>query len=124
MAEQAIYAQLSAIPALGNRIYSLTAPQNTATPYVTLQRISATRYSAFGDDVEPVEATIQVDLYALHSAGWTAFDATAQAVRAALQRVSNTDIIDAFIDAERDDYEEDTELYRKSFDVRTWYRET
>ena len=36
MAEQAIYAQLSAIPALGDRIYSLTAPQSVATPYVTL----------------------------------------------------------------------------------------
>ena len=28
-----------------------------------------------------------------------------------------------YLDGERDDYEDDTELYRKSFDVRFWYRE-
>ena len=28
------------------------------------------------------------------------------------------------LEGERDDYEEDTELLRKSYDVRVWYRET
>ena len=31
-------------------------------------------------------------------------------------------VYEHFIDAERDDYEDDTELLRKSFDVRVWYR--
>ena len=47
-----------------------------------------------------------------------------QAVRAALQRQASGDAIDMYLDAERDDYEEDTDLYRKSYDVRVWYRET
>ena len=29
-----------------------------------------------------------------------------------------------FLEAERDDFEEDTKLFRKSYDVRAWYRET
>ena len=32
--------------------------------------------------------------------------------------------MDIFLDAERDDFEDDTELYRKSFDCRVWYTET
>ena len=34
------------------------------------------------------------------------------------------DAIDMFLEAERDDFEEDTNLFRKSYDVRAWYRET
>ena len=33
-------------------------------------------------------------------------------------------VLDTFIDAERDDYEENTKLFRKSFDIRAWYRES
>ena len=45
-------------------------------------------------------------------------------MRMALQRYRGGTILDTFIDAERDDYEENTELFRKSFDIRPWYRET
>ena len=124
MSERAIYAQLAPITALGGRIYPLQAPQNVELPYATYQRISATRYSAFGADVSPVEATIQVDLYANRADGYGAFNTVTEAVRVALQRQSSGATTDMYLDAERDDYEEDTELYRKTFDVRTWYRET
>ena len=123
MAEQAINAQLSPIPALGGRVYPLKAPQDVLTPYVTFQRITATRYSAFGRDTEPAEATVQVDVYGHQGDGYGAFNAVTEAVRAALQRQSSGSAIDMYLDAERDDYEEDTELYRKSYDVRAWYRE-
>ena len=56
--------------------------------------------------------------------GYGAFDTLAQDVRAVLQRQRVSGAIDMFLDAERDDYEEDTSLYRKSFDVRVWYRES
>ena len=124
MAEADLYAQLSGVTALGNRVYPLTAPQNVQHPYVTYQRISATRYSAFGGDASPVEGTWQVDLYSQFSGGYAPHNTTADAVRQALQRRATGDIIDTYIDAERDDYEEDTGLLRKSFDVRVWYRET
>ena len=120
MSEQAIYAQLAAVPALGDRVYALVLPQNVIYPAASYQRISATRYSAFGADASPVEATIQVDLYGQKSAGYGAFNILATAVRQALQRVRGVSL-DMFIDAERDDYEE--QIYRKTYDVRVWYRE-
>ena len=124
MAEADLYAQLRGVAALGDRVYPLTAPQNVQHPYVTYQRISATRYSAFGGDLATVEAVMQVDLYVMAGKGYEPMNTTSDAVRSALQRIGSGNIITVFIDAERDDFEEDTELYRKSFDVRAWYRET
>ena len=63
MSEQAVYARLSAITGLGGRVYPMVLPQNVVYPAATFQRITATRYSAFGRDASPVEATIQVDIY-------------------------------------------------------------
>ena len=42
----------------------------------------------------------------------------------ALQRTRGPDADAMFIDADRDDYEDDTDLLRRTFDVRVWYRET
>ena len=124
MAEQAIFDQLSAITAFGDRIYPMVLPQDVKYPAATYQRISAPRVSAFRRDVEPVEATIQVDIYSQKGSGFPAHRALTEAVRAALQRQHSGSTIDMMLEAERDDYEENTDLYRKSYDVRTWYRET
>ena len=130
MAEADIYDRLNtAVTALGGRIYPLKLPQNVAYPAVVYQRLSTTRYPAFGRDATPVEPVIQVDVYGHQSAGYAAFHTVADAVRMALQRYSaeledGSGILDTYIDAERDDYEENTELFRKSFDIRPWYRET
>ena len=124
-AEADIYTLLNTgVTALGGRIYPLKLPQNVAYPAVVYQRLSATRHHAFGRDATAVEPVIQVDVYGHQSAGYAAFLTTADAVRAALQRYSGGDILDTYIEAERDDYEENTELFRKSFDIRPWYRET
>ena len=125
MAEADIYNALSTgVPALGSRIYPLKLPQNVAYPAVVYQRISAPRLSAFGRDVTAVQATIQVDVYGHEGKGYGEFADVADAVRMALQRYSGGTILDTYIDAERDDYEENTKLFRKSFDIRPWYRET
>ena len=71
-----------------------------------------------------MEATFQVSIYSARAKGPIVFDTVAQAVRAAVQRQKVGVIVDTFIDAERDDYEDKTRLYRKTFDVRAWYRET
>ena len=128
MAEADIKALLSTgVAALGNRIYPLKLPQKVAYPAVVYQRISTVRHPAFKRDATAVEPVIQVDIYGHQSGGYEAFADVADAVRVALQRYSDVDsggdILDTFIDAERDDYEENTELYRKSFDIRPWYRE-
>ena len=125
MAEADIYAALSTgVTALGSRIYPLKLPQNVAYPAVVYQRISTIRRSAFGGDATAAEPVIQVDVYGHESAGYGAFWDTADAVRVALQRYRGGGILDTFIDAERDDFEENTKLFRKSFDIRPWYRET
>ena len=124
MAEQAIYALLTGVAALGDRVYPLVLPQNGEYPAATYQRIGATRYSAFRTDAEPVEATIQVDVYATRVGGFGAFSTLTEAVRAVLQRQATGNVIDMYLEAERDDFEDDTELFRKSYDVRAWYRET
>ena len=125
MAEADIYAVLSTgVAALGSRIYPLKLPQNVAYPAVVYQRISTVRHPAFKRDATAVEPVIQVDVYGHESAGYGAFWDVADAVRVALQRYSGGTILDTFIDTERDDYEENTELFRKSFDIRPWHRET
>ena len=124
MAEQAIHDQLSGVTALGSRVYPLVLPQNVEYPAVVYQRISATRYSQFGRDATAAEATVQVDIYGRRGAGYTAFHILTESCRAALQRQHSGDAIDMMLEGERDDYEEDTELLRKSYDVRVWYRET
>ena len=123
MAEKAVFDQLDAIPALGGRVYPLRLPQNVIYPAAVYQRINAPRISAFGRDVTPVEASMQVDLYAEQGKGYEAFEAVVQSIRAALQRQASGNAIAMFIDADRDDYEEDTDLYRRTYDVRVWYRE-
>ena len=127
MAEHAIAARLRTITALGDRVYPLKAPVDVTTPYATLQRVTTTRYSKFGRDSDKVEPTIQVDVYAGEGAGQQAFYELADAVRVALQRYSDASstprIVDTTIEAERDDYEPDTQLFRKSFDIRAWYSE-
>ena len=64
-AEADVYTLLSAVPALGGRIYPLVLPQEVPYPAASYQRISAERYSAFGRDALPVDATIQVDVYSM-----------------------------------------------------------
>ena len=69
-------------------------------------------------------ATIQVDVYGAKGDGYGDFNMVTEAVRRALQRQSSGAVIDMYLDAERDEYEDETELYSKSYDVRAWYRET
>ena len=124
MAEADIYNALSTgVPALGSRIYPLKLPQNVAYPAVVYQRLSAPRLSAFGRDVTAVQATIQVDVYGEEGKGYEEFADVADEVRVVLQRHSGGTILDTYIDADREDFEENTKLFRKSLDVRSWYRE-
>ena len=124
MAEQAIKTLLSGVSALGVRVYTSVLPDRVEYPAATYQRISAERTSAFGADAGLVRAVIQVDIYSPRAAGFSAFETLGRAVRAALQRQPSGTVTDIFLDAERDDYEDDTELYRKSYDFGVWYTET
>ena len=122
MAEADLYAQLAGVTALGDRVYPLKLPQNVEYPAATVQLISAPRYRTMKATAPvEIEGTFQVDIYGREGAGFAVFRALCTAVSQAIERPLGMPI---FPDTERDDFEEDTELYRKSFDVRAWYRET
>lgn len=129
MAEQAIYDRLrTAVTELGGRIYPMVLPQDVAYPAATYQRISPTeRVRGFGSTTNLRESTFQVDVYSRRGAGFSAFLTVAKAVGDALERFSNLILTPAlevaYVENERDLYEDETELFRKSYDVRTWYRE-
>ena len=105
----------------------LPEPSRWSTRPSRYQRITTTRYPAFVRDASAVEATIQVDVYSPLESGYGALSTLAESVRGALQRVAtpggNPPVLDMLLDAERDEYEDETGLLRKSFDVRVWYRE-
>ena len=128
MAEQFIFERLDALFALEHRVYPRVLPQNVAYPAVVYQRLSTERMSAFGRDVTQVETIMQVDVYGARSQGASAFATVATEVRRAVQRqrgvAGTVTVSDTFIDGERDDYEDETNLYRKSYDIRVWYGET
>ena len=129
MAEQAIYQRLrDSVSDLGGRIYPLVLPQDVAYPAAVYQRIGPTeRVRGFGSTTNLREGTFQVDVYSRRDKGFSAFLTVAKAVGDALERFSNltlTPALDvAYVENERDLYEDETELFRKSYDVRTWYRE-
>lgn len=122
MAEQAVYEQINAITALDGRVYHLVLPQDVRYPAVTYQRISSERNNALKRDAKTRPATFQVDIYGRREAGSTEFTQLADSVIAALDRQKSGDAVGMFIESDRDDYEKDTELLRKSVDVRVWYR--
>ena len=62
---------------------------------------------------------MQVDVYDDHAKGEASFQALVRSVRIALDLPRDGN----FLDTDRDDYEDDTKLDRKSYDVRVWYRE-
>ena len=116
MAEAGIYAALDTVTALGSRIYPRKLPQNVEYPAAVYQRIGPTnRFSSFGRDEAPVEATYQVDVYDQADRGITAFETLYESVRRAIQRVSNTQLLDTYLDSQRGDYEDETNLFRESF---------
>lgn len=127
MAEQAIHSRLnSQVSALDGRIYPLKLPENASYPAVRYQRIDAERYPVFGSYADAIDALIQVDVFGHLTAGYAAFSAVTDAVIAALSRHEDASapkpLIDVLIESERDDFEEDTETFRKSIDIRAWYR--
>lgn len=61
--ERALYQLLKTVPISGNRIYALRAPQNSPTPFVVYQRISADRDRHINGPSGIVQATFQIDVY-------------------------------------------------------------
>lgn len=127
MADAPLHAILNSIGQLAGNVYPLTVPQDAVYPAATYQRISTVRASKFHEDSTVVNAVYQVDLYGRHTAGRAPLLQLAGLVLAVLQRAKDPSttppIYDVFIEAERDDFEDSTELWLKSYDIRIWYGE-
>lgn len=120
------FAGLSAL--VGTRVHPIAAPQNSAVPFVTYRRISALRYSGYGEDVGIVSARYQIDcISASYDVAWQVIDQ----VRLALQRwkspLATPEIIDVFCEDDRDlPFEpavQPVPLFGASFDFMVHYRE-
>ena len=128
MAERAIHTQLSGVGALGGRVYPQVLPQNVTYPAATYQRITSTAAVVRPSGAMPSRWR--------PPSRWTCTQPRAKATKNSTPlssqsgrsfrgsaRRAQTAPSTCFLDSERDDYEDDTKLYRKSFDVRVWYRE-
>ena len=125
MADQPIYDRLRTdAPMLGGRIYPRILPDKVAYPAAVYSRVSAPRTHVM-KGAPLIEATVQIDVYGEAEKGAPAFQSVVDEVEAALDRYKSATttppILASYIDNARDDYEDETGLYRKSYDLRTWY---
>lgn len=91
------------------RIYPFgQAPQDVVKPYVVYQWVGGSPYNLLNCRPDADQASLQVDVYGLTTQSTTA---VAKAIRYAIE-------LDSYITSYRGDMrEEDTKLYRTSFDV-------
>jgi hypothetical protein len=91
------------------RIYPFgQAPQDVVKPYVVYQWVGGSPYNMLNCRPDADQASLQVDVYGLTTQSTTT---VAKAIRFAIE-------LDSYITSYRGDMrEEDTKLYRTSFDV-------
>lgn len=109
---------------IGTRAWFLMLPQNPTLPASTVQKISATRESAMGDDIGLAEGRVQVRACAATRAGAYAL---AEQQRDALQRYSGTSagvaIADAFLVDEDELFEDAGKIWSVRQDYMVWWSE-
>lgn len=127
--EEAIVSRLEGFAGLSvlvvKRIYPLVIPVTDKTyPAVTYQRVAAERWSAIASDVGIAQPTIQIDSW---GRSYTEAKSVAKQVRLALQRwdavEAGVTVLDATIESEIDDYDDEVEKFRVSQDYVFTHRE-
>lgn len=103
---------------VANRIYPAPAPQGVTVPYVTYQVISVEPHDTKSGVSTVDRFRVQVDTWARNASDAATISA---AIRTALDRytpgaVSGVTVDGIRFDTERTDYEQDTDLRRKSAD--------
>ena len=105
---------------LGNRVYPVKLPQNASFPAARYVRVGTVRgYTHNGPDCLPA-VQFQIDVFDNTFAG---VRAAWEQVRQSLSGFQGVDILIATLDTERDDFEDDTKLYRVMADFVILYNE-
>ena len=126
--EQALFSRLDGFAGLTSlvvsRIYPLVLPQNPTLPAVTYQRIDGIREDGIAGSHGLAHPRIQIDSW---GSTYTSAKDVATQVRTALYRQTWTEdtvaVLDAFIEDDRDFYEDDVKIFRVSQDFLIWHRE-
>jgi hypothetical protein len=111
--ETDIYQALTAQTAAGDRVYPITAIQGAAMPRVTYQRISTAPSNGLNGNAGLDQVRVQVDCWAKTM---PAVSSLAAEVRAIMEAAG----FKALLQATFDDYEIDTQIFRRSLDFRCW----
>lgn len=121
--EEALTALLAEVA--GGKRYWVRAPQDTALPYLVMQRISAVRGYTFEGDDGLTRYRVQLDAY---GASYTEALTVARAAQAVLTGYRLGDIRGVFVDAERDlpaeDAGEVNHLFRVATEITVWHRQS
>jgi hypothetical protein len=121
----------AAVAALvGERVYPAPAPQNSLMPFVTFQRISATREYTLAGPAGLAGVLMQIDCWAdapEYDGNYAVTKEVATAVRLCLEGYSGlfTSIYvqEITVDNERDVFEPQDKTRRASLDFRIWHNE-
>ena len=119
---------LAIAAAVGQKIYPVNVPQNTASPFISFFVVSTTPVDTKDRPSQIDEVRVQIDVWArtygqaedIHGIVRTALDAYP------IGTLVNGIFLDGIrYDTERDDMEEETDLYRRSADymIRVKYIE-
>jgi hypothetical protein len=125
--ETVVVAHINAAPALAaldGRVYPVKAPQGTATPYVTYQRISDIPETAFGQDPGLSRMRLQLSSF---DPDFDAMRTIAVRLKEWMQRwrevVGEVEIQDTFIETDQDLWDEESSLHYNVLDVMLIHRE-
>jgi len=121
--QSVLYTRLSTHAALtsltGLRIFPVEAPDGTARPYLTYHLISRNEVTACDGDAGVIDQVIQIDVWAESYAGARA---VAEVLKTRLTNwkdaATTPAVLRTFKEDERDDYEDDTRIFRASLDFR------
>jgi hypothetical protein len=115
---------------VGERIYPAPAPQNATMPFITFQRISATREYTLAGPAGLAGALMQIDCWAdapEYDGNYAVTKDIATAVRLCLEGyaglLTSIYVQEITVDNERDIFEPQDKTRRASFDFRIWYDE-
>lgn len=109
---------------IGTRMYPLVLPQDPTVPAITYQIISGHRFHSTDGACGLSTPRIQYDCWA---ATYLEVESLFEALRKRLDGyqglAGSSQVQAAFFESERDDYEDEAKLYRRSADFFVWYEE-